>query len=752
MDFQLKTLIHAPHSASEKTDALIVLVPQDTEAGSDQRCRLSTWRRGPSSPATCRSQAGQAAGRSTAPPGIAAARVVLAGGGGRQPPERPHRGPGRGPRPPEGRRHPSAWRSSSPGRPGRAAGLGRARRWRRPTRAMSTPTTKSKPEPRTIRHAGASAWPTTQRHAAQGRSTRPRPRSRGIELAKEWGNRPATTARPRCWPMPRRSWRKLPQHQVRGAGPEGGRQARHGRLRRRGAGLGRAAALHRAALPRRPQGPRRPWCWSARASPSIPAASRIKPAAEMDEMKFDMCGAASVLGVFRALGDMQPAINVVGLIPSCENMNDGRAIKPGDVVTSMSGQTIEILNTDAEGRLILCDALTYAERFEPAAVIDIATLTGACVVALGGVRSGLFSSDDALADAPEAGRRGVAGPLLAHAARRRLRRGPQDQFRGRGQRRPAARAARSPRPSSCSASRATSRGRTWTSPAPPGRAGRPRASTGRPVGLLLTYLLEPGRPRRRPAGAAQGPPSRQGASTRMTEIDFHFNMPDKVGYACRLLRKAGRARAARGWWWSPMRRRWRRSTTALWTFSPAEFIAHCRSDDATRTSLARSPGGAGRERRCARCRTGQVLVNLGAELPGGFERFERLIDIVSNDDADRQAGRTRWRHYADRGYAIRTPRSFARERRADAYRAPRTPPRFVPTLDHGARAAGRAGAARRVKPSASESPRSRPLPEPSQAVALEPRRPSCRRPKPSGSRSNCCTACCSASTCRWRSA
>jgi leucyl aminopeptidase len=123
----------------------------------------------------------------------------------------------------------------------------------------------------------------------------------------------------------------------------------------------------------------------------------IKPAAEMDEMKFDMCGAASVLGVFKALSVSQPKINVIGLIPSCENMPSHNAVKPGDVVTSMSGQTIEILNTDAEGRLILCDALTYAERFKPAAVVDIATLTGACVVALGALRSGLFSADDDLA-------------------------------------------------------------------------------------------------------------------------------------------------------------------------------------------------------------------------------------------------------------------------------------------------------------------------------------------------------------------
>ncbi len=123
----------------------------------------------------------------------------------------------------------------------------------------------------------------------------------------------------------------------------------------------------------------------------------LKPGAGMDEMKFDMCGAASVLGTFRALADLQPRINVVGLIPACENMPGGKAVKPGDVVTSASGQTIEILNTDAEGRLILSDALWYAKRFKPRAVIDIATLTGACVIALGHVRSGLYANDEALA-------------------------------------------------------------------------------------------------------------------------------------------------------------------------------------------------------------------------------------------------------------------------------------------------------------------------------------------------------------------
>ena len=123
----------------------------------------------------------------------------------------------------------------------------------------------------------------------------------------------------------------------------------------------------------------------------------LKPGAEMDEMKFDMCGAASVLGTMKAIAQMALPANVIGLIPTAENMPGGGASRPGDIVTSMSGQTIEILNTDAEGRLILCDALTYAERFEPKCVIDIATLTGACVIALGHVASGLFANDDGLA-------------------------------------------------------------------------------------------------------------------------------------------------------------------------------------------------------------------------------------------------------------------------------------------------------------------------------------------------------------------
>lgn len=123
----------------------------------------------------------------------------------------------------------------------------------------------------------------------------------------------------------------------------------------------------------------------------------LKPGAGMDEMKFDMCGAASVLGTMQALIKLELPINVVAIVAASENMPNGHATKPGDIVTSMAGKTIEVLNTDAEGRLVLCDALTYAERFKPAAVIDVATLTGACVIALGKHATGMYSNSEELA-------------------------------------------------------------------------------------------------------------------------------------------------------------------------------------------------------------------------------------------------------------------------------------------------------------------------------------------------------------------
>jgi leucyl aminopeptidase len=215
----------------------------------------------------------------------------------------------------------------------------------------------------------------------------------------------------------------------------------------------------------------------------------IKPSAEMDEMKFDMGGAASVLGAFRAIGELQPALNVIGLIPTCENLPDGRAMKPGDIVTSMSGQTIEVLNTDAEGRLILCDALTYAERFKPAAVVDIATLTGACVVALGNVRSGLFASDDALADELLAAGEAALDPCWRMPLDEEYADGLKSNFADAAN--VAGRAG-----GAITAAKFLQRfaanypwahldiaGTAW-------KGGPAKGSTGRPVGLLVTFLLQ----------------------------------------------------------------------------------------------------------------------------------------------------------------------------------------------------------------------------------------------------------------------
>ena len=220
----------------------------------------------------------------------------------------------------------------------------------------------------------------------------------GIEFAKEWANRPANHATPTLLAQAAKSL------------------AKHARIKCEVLGPKQVAKLGMGSFLAVAQGSDEPLQFivlhyngaAQTVAPTVLVGKgitfdsggiSIKPAAEMDEMKFDMSGAASVLGVFKALADLKPKINVVGLIPACENLINGRAVKPGDVVTSMSGQTIEILNTDAEGRLVLCDALTYAERFKPRAVVDIATLTGACVVALGGVRSGLFSANEELAAA-----------------------------------------------------------------------------------------------------------------------------------------------------------------------------------------------------------------------------------------------------------------------------------------------------------------------------------------------------------------
>jgi leucyl aminopeptidase len=217
----------------------------------------------------------------------------------------------------------------------------------------------------------------------------------------------------------------------------------------------------------------------------------IKPAGNMDEMKYDMCGAASVLGSLRAVAELELDQEVIGIIPSCENLPSGNANKPGDVVTSMSGQTIEILNTDAEGRLVLCDALTYAERFKPAVVIDIATLTGACVVALGHVNTGLFTQNDELAAALlQAGKdaNDTAWRLpLEEAYQEQLRSNFADIANIGGPPAGSVTAA-------CFLSRFTGK-YTWAHLDIAGtawRSGKDKGASGRPVPLLVQYLLNRG--------------------------------------------------------------------------------------------------------------------------------------------------------------------------------------------------------------------------------------------------------------------
>ncbi len=214
----------------------------------------------------------------------------------------------------------------------------------------------------------------------------------------------------------------------------------------------------------------------------------IKPSAAMDEMKFDMCGAASVLGTFEAVASMGLKINLVGIIPATENLPDGAASKPGDIVTSMAGHTIEILNTDAEGRLILCDALSFASRYNPQIVIDIATLTGACVIALGAQASGLFSNNQRLADdllkaGVESGDRAWQMPLWPEYAEQ-LQSNAADFANVGGREGGSITAASflSKFTTDYTWAHLDIAGTAW-------KSGRAKGATGRPVGLLCQYLL-----------------------------------------------------------------------------------------------------------------------------------------------------------------------------------------------------------------------------------------------------------------------
>ena len=218
----------------------------------------------------------------------------------------------------------------------------------------------------------------------------------GVAVAKEWANRPANLATPTHLGEQAKAMGKLRNMQVQVMGPREVAKLKMGSFMAVAQGSTEPLRFIVMQYKGAPQ-TQAPVVLVGKGITFDTGGISIKPSPDMDEMKYDMGGAASVLGAMQAIGELQPKVNVVALIPSCENMPDANAVKPGDVVTSMSGQTIEILNTDAEGRLILCDALTYATRYKPAHVIDVATLTGACVIALGHVRTGMFCADDALA-------------------------------------------------------------------------------------------------------------------------------------------------------------------------------------------------------------------------------------------------------------------------------------------------------------------------------------------------------------------
>lgn len=386
MDFELKTLTRT-RVCSEKCDALLVLIPQDLSSDDDPLSALATLAL---KSGDFEAKPGKLLSAYRTP-GIAATRILLVGAGDGSPKNV---------------------------RTAVNAGLG-ALKNSNAQRAVLCLSALNNPQPDAVRAAVVACSDATYVYNATKSKASPAKLQRivlavndaanarsgfdkgtalvkGIEFAKEWGNRPGNHATPTLLAGAAKDLGKLSNIKVEVLGPR--EVAKLGMGSFMAVAQGTAEPLRFIVLH---------YEGAAKAVAPVVLVGKgitfdsggisMKPAAEMDEMKFDMCGAASVLGTFRALAELQPALNVVGLIPACENMTGGRAVKPGDVVTSMSGQTIEILNTDAEGRLVLCDALTYAERFKPKAVVDIATLTGACVIALGGVRSALFSADDSLA-------------------------------------------------------------------------------------------------------------------------------------------------------------------------------------------------------------------------------------------------------------------------------------------------------------------------------------------------------------------
>ncbi|HET8744137.1 MAG TPA: leucyl aminopeptidase, partial [Ramlibacter sp.] len=361
--------------------------------------------------------------------------------------------------------------------------------------------TKSKPEARELKKVVVGVADAGAQREAFARA---RAAAAGIEFARELGNLPPNYATPSRLGDEATKLAKAHGFGVEVLGPK--EVARIGMGSFLGVAKGSAEPLRFIVL-RHDGGPRgeAPIVLVGKGITFDTGGISIKPSAEMDEMKFDMGGAASVLGTFRALGEIKPRLNVVGLIPSCENMPDGASYKPGDILTSLSGQTIEVLNTDAEGRLILCDALTYAERFKPRAVIDVATLTGACVVALGGVRSGLFATDDALAQALQQAGETALDPCWRLPLDEEYAEGLKTNFADVAN--VAGRAG-----GAVVAAKFLHRftqnypwahldiaGTAW-------RGGNNKGSTGRPVGLLLEYLLS-----QAGAGAAAAPAGKRAA-------------------------------------------------------------------------------------------------------------------------------------------------------------------------------------------------------------------------------------------------
>jgi leucyl aminopeptidase len=384
MDFELKNLDPAA-AAQEKSDVLLVVVPEGMRPGKDPVSRLVAAALAARDLETKPGKLLQAYRTE----GIAASRVILAGAGdgsGKRVQQAVMAATG-SLRSSSARKLTILLPAGSGGDAVRAAVCGTAES------SYVYVATKSKPEARELRKVVVGVADAAAQKQAFARA---RAAAVGIEFARELGNLPPNYATPTRLGEEAAKLAKAHGLQVQVFGPK--EVARLGMGSFLGVAKGSAEPLRFITL--RYEGAGRgdaPVVLVGKGITFDTGGISIKPSAEMDEMKYDMGGAASVLGTFRALAELKPRLNVVGLIPSCENMPDGGSYKPGDILTSLSGQTIEVLNTDAEGRLILCDALTYAERFKPRAVIDIATLTGACVVALGAVRSGLFATDDRLA-------------------------------------------------------------------------------------------------------------------------------------------------------------------------------------------------------------------------------------------------------------------------------------------------------------------------------------------------------------------